>query len=339
MIFIDGAEGEGGGQVLRSALSLSLATGKPFKIERIRAKRPKPGLLRQHLTAVRAAAEIGGAKASGAELCSQELVFEPTKIEGGAKSFAIGSAGSACLVVQTALPGLMAAKGSSTLSVEGGTHNQNAPCFEFLERAFLPVLNKAGAKLEIKLESHGFYPAGGGRIVLKAEPGRCGKIEMSERGALKQIRLKALGSKIPQSIVFEELEIAKRALAAHGAEIVCEAAIVESNGPGNAFMAELDFECCAELATAFGERGVSREDVARELVRQVEELIASEACVGEHLADQLLLPMALGAGGSFTCGEPSSHTRTNIEVIKKFMDAEIICERLRDGLWAVKVET
>ena len=338
MIFIDGTAGEGGGQILRSALGLSLATGKPFRIEGIRARRQKPGLMRQHLTAVKAAIEIGGAKASGAELSSQTLCFEPVKLEGVVKSFAIGSAGSACLVAQTVIPGLMMAAGNSELRIEGGTHNQGAPCFDFLKKSFLPSLKKAGAKLEIEIERHGFYPAGGGRITLSAEPAKCGRIEMLERGRLKEIRVKSLVALIPLSIANQEIEIARESLGKLDVELTWQAESVESNGPGNAMTAELIFEHCTEIASSFGERGLSGGAVAEDIVKEMKSFIESKACVGEHLADQLLIPMALGAGGKFTTCEPSSHTKTNIAVIRKFLDVEIVCEKLRDGLWTISVE-
>src|SRR5262245_17125561 len=171
MIIIDGSSGEGGGQILRTALALSLVTGTPFRIQKIRAGRPKPGLLRQHLTAVQAAVEVGSASASGAELGSQELSFWPGKVRAGAYRFAIGPAGSACLVVQTVLPPLLLAGGPSSLVVEGGTHNPFAPPWDFLARAFFPLLQRMGARVSTTLERHGFFPAGGGRLRVEIEPG------------------------------------------------------------------------------------------------------------------------------------------------------------------------
>src|SRR5262245_2007058 len=160
-ITIDGSAGEGGGQILRTALALSLVTARPFRIERIRAGRPKPGLLRQHLTAVQAAAKVGAARISGAEVGSLELTFEPTGLRGGAYDFAVGTAGSATLVLQTLLPALLRAREPSQLTIEGGTHNPYAPPFDFLARTFLPVLRRMGAAIEARLEAPGFYPAGG----------------------------------------------------------------------------------------------------------------------------------------------------------------------------------
>jgi len=163
MITIDGSFGEGGGQILRTSLALSLVTGKPFSIEKIRAGRAKPGLLRQHLTAVRAAGEIGRARIEGAELGSGQLTFVPDAVRPGAYDFAVGTAGSATLVLQTMLPALMLAGGPSQLRLEGGTHNTYAPPLDFLEKAFLPILRRMGPEVAVTLERFGFYPAGGGR--------------------------------------------------------------------------------------------------------------------------------------------------------------------------------
>src|ERR1700722_15265155 len=161
MIEIDGSFGEGGGQVLRTALSLSLVTGQPFRIDNIRAGREKPGLLRQHLTAVLAAAEIGGATVEGATLGSTALTFSPGKVKPGEYRFAVGTAGSGTLVFQTILPALMLASAPSRITIEGGTHNHAAPPFDFLARTFVPLVERMGPKIRLQFERYGFYTAGG----------------------------------------------------------------------------------------------------------------------------------------------------------------------------------
>src|SRR5262245_60443308 len=170
MEVIDGSQGEGGGQILRTALALSLVTGAPFRVEKIRAGRQKPGLLRQHLTAVTAAVEIGGAAVEGATLGSRELSFRPGSVRPGAYRFAVGTAGSAALVLQTVLPALLTATGPSTVVVEGGTHNPHAPPFDFLALAFLPLLARMGARAQATLDRPGFYPAGGGQLTVEITP-------------------------------------------------------------------------------------------------------------------------------------------------------------------------
>ena len=164
MIRIDGSFGEGGGQILRTSLSLSLATGKAFRIEKVRAGRERPGLLRQHLTAVLAAAEVGGAEVQGATLGSTELTFSPGAIRAGEYRFSVGTAGSGTLVFQTILPALMLAAKPSRIVIEGGTHNIAAPPFDFLARTFVPLLERMGPKVQLQFERYGFYPAGGGRF-------------------------------------------------------------------------------------------------------------------------------------------------------------------------------
>src|SRR4051812_15499079 len=164
MIEIDGSEGEGGGQILRSALSLSICTGQPFRIVKVRANRDKPGLMRQHLTAVKAAAEICAGDVDGAELGSRALTFRPGKLAAGDYSFAIGTAGSCTLVLQTVLPPLLAAAGESRVRITGGTHNPAAPPFDFLLRSFLPQVVRMGADVSLELVTPGFFPRGGGEI-------------------------------------------------------------------------------------------------------------------------------------------------------------------------------
>src|SRR6516225_361743 len=169
---IDGSQGEGGGQVLRSSLALALVTGKPVTVDRIRAGREKPGLMRQHLTAVNAAVEICGGHATGAALGSRSITFEPQPVRPGEYRFDVGSAGSATLVLQTVLPALLIAEGPTTLILEGGTHNAWAPPFDFLEKAFVPLVNRMGPHVEVELDRHGFYPAGGGRFRVHIQPAR-----------------------------------------------------------------------------------------------------------------------------------------------------------------------
>ena len=183
MITIDGSRGEGGGQVLRTSLALSLATGAPFRIEGIRAQRPKPGLLRQHLTAVQAAAAVGRARVEGAVAGASALTFSPDGVHAGEYAFSIGTAGSATLVLQTILPPLLVAGGRSVVTLEGGTHNPWAPPFDYLERVFLPVVNRLGPRVAVTLERHGFYPAGGGRFTITIEPApRLARLDLCDRG-------------------------------------------------------------------------------------------------------------------------------------------------------------
>src|SRR6266853_3314604 len=153
MITLGGSEGEGGGQILRTSLALSLVTDQPFRMERIRAKRQKPGLLRQHLPAVEATKAVGCAEVMGAAMNSQTLEFRPTVVTPGNYRFAVGTAGSAILVLQTVLPALLTASGHSTLTLEGGTHNPMAPPFDFLARSFMPLIRRMGPTVDLELRN------------------------------------------------------------------------------------------------------------------------------------------------------------------------------------------
>jgi RNA 3'-terminal phosphate cyclase (ATP) len=203
MITIDGSTGEGGGQVLRTSLGLSLVTGRPFRIENIRAGRQKPGLMRQHLTAVRAAAQISNATLSGDEIGSRELHFEPGAVKHGSYEFAVGTAGSATLVLQTVLPGLIVAQGPSQLTLKGGTHNPWSPPFDFLAKVFLPLLARMGANVTVKLVRPGFYPAGGGEFTVDIQPatdGRLRPLELMERGEIIGRHARAIVARLPDQI-------------------------------------------------------------------------------------------------------------------------------------------
>lgn len=325
MLTIDGSEGEGGGQVLRTALALSAVTGRSFRIEHIRGKRKKPGLLRQHLTAVKAIAEICSARVNGAELGSRALSFEPAAAKHGEYSFAIGTAGSATLVLQTILPPLLVAKGRSHIVLEGGTHNSMAPPFDFVAQTFLPLLHRMGASVSAELTRPGFYPAGGGRFEVHIQGGeKLVPLELMTRGALNELRIKAVVSQLPERIAEREARLLASALCDYPLDF--EAVTVDSAGPGNVAMVTVRAEGLTETFTGFGEVGVRAETVAHRLAGEVRGYLQSDAPVGEHLADQLLIPLALAGGGTFRTTEPSLHTRTNADVIARFLPIRIAFE-------------
>lgn len=337
MLTIDGSYGEGGGQILRTALGLSLVTGTPFRIEKIRAGRKHPGLMRQHLTAVNAAAQVGRAEVEGATIGSQQLTFRPGKITAGEYHFAIGTAGSATLVLQTVLPALLTASKPSLLTIEGGTHNPHAPPYDFVERAFLPLVSRMGPKLEAKLERYGFYPAGGGRLSVRIEPvSKLTAYDLCERGAIQSRRARAIVSALPVEIAERELKVVKQRLAWEDSYCsVVEAS--SSRGPGNLLTIELVYEHVTELFTGFGEKGVRAEKVAEDAVREARRYMTADAAVGEYLTDQLLVPMALARGGSFLSIGLSRHATTNIEVIEKFLDTEISVTQQHRKAWLVEI--
>lgn len=328
LIELDGADG--GGQILRSALSLSMITGKPLRIANIRGRRSRPGLLRQHLTAVRAAAEICGAAVEGAELGSRSLAFDPGAIRGGDYRFAIGSAGSAVLVMQTLLPALLFADGPSSLAISGGTHNPLAPPAEFIERSWLPLLRRMGAKVDFEVLRHGFMPAGGGELLVRLEPGALLPLHLPDAGTERSRSARALLAAIPGHVADRELERVGRHTGWHAAsrQVV---RLPEDQGPGNALLLEIECERLTAVFCAFGQSGVSAERVAGQALRHAENWRGSGTSVEEHLADQLLLPMSLAGGGSFSTPLLSDHLLSNRAVIEAFLPVRIDCQKRSEG--------
>lgn len=333
-IELDGSRGEGGGQILRTALSLSMITGIPFAIERIRAGRKKPGLLRQHLTAVQAAAAVCGAQVEGAAPGSQRLRFQPGPIRGGDYAFAIGSAGSSTLVLQTVLPALWFADGPSTLRVSGGTHNPAAPPADFLIRCWQPLLRRMGVTLDIQLLRHGFYPAGGGEVLAATAPVTAWQpLQLETPGELLRTRAIGVVSGVPVDVAKREMQRAASQLGVLDEEL----RVLPSNeGPGNVLMVMLEYAGVSELFSACGERGMPAEAVADRAAREARRFRDSGAAVGEYLADQLLLPMALAGQGSFTTPALSSHLGTNCLVIEKFLSVRHVFEE-SDGVVRVSL--
>ncbi|HEV6966825.1 RNA 3'-terminal phosphate cyclase [Roseateles sp.] len=328
MIEIDGSVGEGGGQILRTSLALSMCTGQPFTLTKIRAGRAKPGLMRQHLTCVNAAAEVCGAEVQGAELNSQSLVFTPGPVRAGDYVFNVGTAGSCTLVLQTVWPALMLTDAPSRLKLGGGTHNPMAPPFHFLERAYAPLLAKLGAKADLALRRLGFYPAGGGEIEATIWPakGSLQPFDVNDRGAKLESFAECFAPALPRSVARRELEQLGTSLGWVDGQLR-EAACRQNEGPGNALLATLAYEHVSEVFTAFGEKGVSAEHVAKEVAREVRAYQVSSAALGPHLADQWALPLALGLwcrGGeaSYTCAELTPHATTNFDVIEQFLPVQ-----------------
>ncbi len=335
-IVLDGSEGEGGGQILRSSLSLSLLTGRPFRVENVRAGRARPGLLRQHLTAVRAAAEVGDARVEGAELGSRALSFTPTALRGGDFAFRVGSAGSAALVCQTVLPALLRAPSSSSVSFEGGTHNPMAPSVDFLARCFLPALARMGADASVSLARHGFYPAGGGSFSLAVRPVALSPVELVARGPVTSAAVTARVAGLAYAIAEREVAAARERLG-----VPCEGRaekLRRDEGPGNVVLVEVACAGATGLFTACGERGVPAEEVARAAADEARAWLDADVPVCEHLADQLLLPMAMARGGRFVTVEPTLHTRTNARVVERFLPVAVSMQPIDARRWEVRVE-
>lgn len=338
MITVDGSEGEGGGQILRTSLALSLVTGQPFRLENLRAGRKKPGLLRQHLTAVQAAQAIGGAEVVGAALGSTTLEFRPGRVTPGEYRFAVGTAGSATLVLQTVLPPLLTAAGPSALTLEGGTHNPFAPPFDFLAHCFAPLIEQMGPRLDLRLDRPGFYPAGGGRFQARITPApRLGQLNLLERGAIRHCRARALVSSLPARIGERELAVVRERLG-WPAEATQVETVAQPVGPGNALLLEIEAERITAVFTACGERGQSAEAVAEAAAAAAETWLSAGVPVDEHLADQLLLPMALAGGGVFRTTKPSLHATTNAAIIQRFLSVAVRWGSTGPRAWTVQVE-
>ncbi|UCF14598.1 MAG: RNA 3'-terminal phosphate cyclase [Phycisphaerales bacterium] len=345
-VLIDGSMGAGGGQVLRTSLALSCITGKHLRIENIRAARRNPGLARQHLSCVRAASQICGGQSDGNILGSQVLDFKPGPIRGGDYSFDIGSAGSASLVVQTILPALFLADEPSTVTVTGGTHNPWAPPFDFLAETFLPAVASAGFHAECELIKHGFYPAGGGMLGFKIQPWQRqsgGAIDLCERAANPQVRARIYTARLPGHIAHRQQEL----LCQSGLRIANMEHIdaTDSDGPGNCAMLRVCSGGRTTVFTAFGQKGKPSKKVVGEVVTETRDYLSSDAAIDRHLADQLLIYMAMKshfakdgetgalsdsrqggekpapakAGGSYTTNDLSTHLTTNIETIRRFL--------------------
>lgn len=323
MLTLDGSQGEGGGQILRTALSLAMCTGLPFRIENIRAKRKNPGLMRQHLTSVMAAAQVCGAKVEGAQLGSAALDFTPGKVRGGEYEFAVGTAGSVTLVLQTILPALLMADAPSRVTLKGGTHNSMAPPFHFLDRCYVPLLRKMGADITLALQRHGFYPAGGGEFTAQITPtGKLKPLTLLERGGRVSAYAESLIAGVPGHVARRELDTVGEAMSWTEDQLKVRG-LPNDQGPGNVLMLTLEHEHVCEVVTAFGEKGTTAESVAKKVVGEAREYLVSAGAVGEHLTDQLLLPMALAGGGQFSAAAISLHTSTNVDVIGKFLPVEI----------------
>ena len=339
MLTIDGSFGEGGGQIIRTSLALALVTGRPFRVYNVRARRAKPGLQRQHLTAVNAAAEVGDAQVEGAGVGAREFAFRPGRVRPGAYTFDIGTAGSTTLVLQTVLPPLMIAAEPSLLTLRGGTHNVHAPPYEFLARTFLPLAARVGPRVSIELVRYGFYPPGGGQFNVYIEPAaRLTPIELLERGEFRSQRARALVVRLPPNIAERELGVVRERLGWTDEQLQIETSH-NALSPGNVLTLEFESAHLTEIVTGMGERGVRAETVAERACAEAQQYLAHRGPVGEHLADQLLIPLALAGGGSYTTGPPSLHTTTNVEIIKKFLPVEIDLRELDGGTWLVEVRS
>ncbi len=326
MIIIDGSHGEGGGQVLRTSLTLAVLTGQAVRIERIRAGRSKPGLAAQHLTAVRAAAAICDATVSGDEMGSGQVHFRPGgPARAGDYVFDVaqarqgGSAGAVSLVLQTVLLPLALAPGASRLTLRGGTHVPWSPSCTYLDEVYLPTL---GLQVELTLNRWGFYPVGGGEVVAQiqgTEPG-VRPLALDERGPLQRVWGVAVASNLPAHIPQRMANRARNVLSEQGIQSDIQARRVQGNGPGVGIFISMEFAGGTRAGfTAFGRKGLPAERVAEAACQDFLNFQRNDAPVDEHLADQLIVPLSIAAGEShFAVSRISEHSRTNMWVVEQF---------------------
>ncbi len=328
MIEIDGSQGEGGGQVLRSALTLSALTGRAFRLIQIRANRPRPGLAAQHLACVRACAAICDGVFTGGSLGSSTLTFEPKTIQPGNYDFRIGTAGATSLVLQTvALPLALRTGSQSTVVVSGGTHVPHSPCYEFLEQTWLGYLGRCGVSMNLECRRRGFYPRGGGEVALTIEPtSGVRPINLTSVQTLESVSGIAAVADLSKSIQKTLQRRMSVRMKAAKLEPDIEAENWE-NGP--AAVAILNFRDAGvpTVFSAIGERGKPADAVANAVCDEAIQYAQSGSQVDEHSADQLVLPLVFAPGPSeFRTAKISRHLLTNIDTIRHFVDRNILCE-------------
>jgi RNA 3'-phosphate cyclase len=339
MVELDGSRGEGGGQILRTSLALSLLTGKPFHLRNVRAQRARPGLQPQHLMSMRAAAQVGQAQLTGASRDSTDLVFEPGPVSGGKYHFAIGTAGATSLVLHTLyLPLALRGEGPSEVTVTGGTHVPKSPAFHFLDTTWRGYLELLGLRIKLRMPRPGFYPRGGG--VLEAHIQPCPRLYGLQLEQAPQ-PTRATGfsavAGLPEDIARRQARRAAKRLEDH----VREVDIHEESwpgGPGTVLAVILETAPVPTLFFSLGERGKRAERVADEAVDEALAHLKAEPGVDLHSADQLVLPLALASGPSaYPVTVITQHLITNVAVIRHFVPRDIQLDGVEGGPGWVRI--
>ena len=331
-VILDGSEGEGGGQILRTALSLSLATGRPFEVTRIRANRKQPGLRPQHLACVRGAEAVGGS-AEGASVGSNALAFTPAAARAGDYLFEVGSAGSTSLLLQCLFFPLALA-GGGTLTLRGGTHVSNSPTYNYLAWIWGPTMAAFGLGMDLQLRDAGFYPEGGGEVQARvARPTEAPtRVELPSRGTLRDVHVTSMVGGLPFHVAERQAKAAAQVLRESG--IHCETEklpLSVTRSVGTTVFVRAQFENTAAGFSALGERGRPAEAVGREAAEQLTAFMATGGALDEHLADQILVPAGLLAAGRlgapaetrFTTAAVTGHLTTNAGVLERFLPVRI----------------
>jgi RNA 3'-phosphate cyclase len=342
MIELDGSEGEGGGQILRSALALSILTGKPFKLVNIRANRAKPGLQPQHVMCVRAAGTISGAIYKGAAKGSAVLYFEPNAVKPGRYTFTIGTAGATALVLHTVyLPLALRGSEASEITITGGTHNQHAPCYHFLETTWAAHLRRMGIEVEVEMVRAGFYPRGGGEIRATIHP--CSRVngvhiiacpELTTAGGFSAF------AELPESVGRRQARRLANRLKSEGVESHIPMEEWQAANPGSVAAVIFRQVPVSPLFFGLGERGKPAESVADDAADEAIRFRDSGCPVDPHSADQLLLPLAFSPDASeYRASEITRHLTTNIATVRKFVDRVIEVEGEEGQRGTVRIPT
>jgi len=342
VLVLDGSYGEGGGQVLRTSLALSVLTGRPLRLERIRAGRRKPGLQPQHLTGLRAAAKLCEATVEGAKLNSQEITFVPrSPVQAGTYTFDVaqvakgGSAGSVSLILQTVLLPLALTTGTSQLTLRGGTHVAWSPPYDYLKRVYLPTLSWMGIQAKVNIRKWGWYPVGGGEVQATVEglgadlgqpfpADRLAGLDLQDRGNLLRVRGVSASSNLPKHIRVRQEGSALQRLRSNGVNARIDVVDAPSKGQGTVVFLWAEFENALAGFTSLGERGKPAERVAEEAAEDLLGFLRGAAALDRHLADQLVLPLALAAGASrFSTEAVTLHLLTNAWVVNQFLPGRV----------------
>ena len=333
MIRIDGSYGEGGGQIIRTAVALSAVTGTEVTISNIRSNRPKPGLKAQHMSAIRTAADMTGARISGLKSGSTELTFSPRDISGGHYNIDIGTAGSITLLLQCLMPVASAAQEPVSLDITGGTDVAWSPPIDYMAHVLLPVLASMGLKCNIKLQRRGYYPRGGGRVTAIIQPSALQAVELDKEKEPCTVSGISHSSNLPPHVMQRQADAATAALekAGYSSSIDTWAANSPSTGSG------ITLWCGHAGGSALGKRGLPAEKVGKAAAGEIITELGSWAAVDVHLADQLIPYMGLARGGSFTVGEVSGHAKTNIWVVEQFLGVKFGVERMEDRLFRIYI--
>lgn len=318
---IDGSDGEGGGQLLRTALGLAVATRTPFTFVNLRPRAKPAGLTAPLAACVQAAATLAAAEVTGGKVGATELTFRPTALRAGEHRLSAGNGGSALLLLQTLLPALLTADAPVQLTIQGNTLAPGAPPVDFAQQALVPLLAQMGAAIELQVVHPGLAPAGGGSLLVRSTPPpHLQRLEVLQAGAPRPLRARALLSKLPDDIGRRQLVALAQRLGI--GRLHPEHARLErlaANAAGNVLLLELPRDSHTEVLCAFGERGAPAMQVADLLATEALALLARDVPVGPHLADQLLVPMALAGGGAFVTVEPTLHCTSNAALIERFL--------------------